>query len=279
MKNFICPICKSRLHLNENGSSLICEKEIKPHCFDLAAEGYVNLDRSHAGGGDSAECVRSRSDFLSAGHYKPISDKVNELISIYSDNPSIILDAGCGEGYYTGAIAESMQKSSSVIGIDISKSAVKHGAKAAKRKNIQNISYAVSSIFDIPMPDGSADVITSIFAPCPTEEFARVLHPGGVLIIAAAGENHLMGLKKAIYDNVYTNESRADLPSEELFTLIEKSTISYNIHLSSNKEIEDLFSMTPYFYRTSLQDKEKLWKKASLDTEVEIEFSVYKRNG
>ncbi|MEE0969380.1 MAG: methyltransferase domain-containing protein [Clostridia bacterium] len=262
----------------ETGNSLICEKEIKPHCFDIASAGYVNLDRSHAGGGDSKECVKSRSAFLSLGHYKPISDKINELIGIFSPSPSIILDAGCGEGYYTVASSKEFLLSN-FIGIDISKSAVEHAAKTAKREKINNLSFAVSSIFDIPMENSSIDCITSIFAPCPEDEFARVLKENGVLVIAAAGENHLLGLKKALYENVYLNEARADLPDTSMFRLCEKSKISYRIHLKDQAEISSLFAMTPYFYRTSISDKEKLSSLNCLDTEVDIEFSVYKRNG
>ena len=275
--NFICPICKTRLSLNENGRSLVCQKDLKPHCFDISSAGYVNLDRTHAGGGDSKECVKSRSAFLSLGHYAPISKEICKLICNFSQGASVILDAGCGEGYYTSAMAK-MEKSNSVVGIDISKSAIEHAAKVAKRENLENLSYGVSSIFELPLENESVDVITSIFAPCPEAEFARVLKKGGVLIIAAAGESHLLGLKKAIYDNVYMNETRADLPGSAGFELQKQSSLSYTIHLQSCEEIANLFAMTPYFYRTSISDKEKLASLNELYTEVEIEFSVYRKN-
>ncbi len=278
MTSFICPICKTALRKNESGSSLVCEKETKPHCFDISSAGYVNLDRTHAGGGDSKECVRSRSAFLSLGHYLPISEKINELLWNFTSPGCVILDAGCGEGYYTNAMSKVLSDRH-IMGIDISKSAVEHGARSAKREKLGNISYAVASIFELPIDNISTDAVTSIFAPCPEKEFARVLKDGGMLIIAAAGERHLMGLKSAIYDNVYTNEERADMPYEYGFTLIDRATLSYNIHLKNNDEISNLFAMTPYFYRTSAKDKEKLSRISELDTEIHIEFSVYRKNG
>ena len=277
MNHLICPICHTPLRLSENGRSFICKKDMKPHCFDLASAGYVNLDRGHSGGGDSKECVKSRRAFLNLGHYAPISSKINELARCNA-KPEILLDAGCGEGYYTASLAREIP-AASVIGIDISKPAIEHAAKNAKRNNIENLFYAVSSIFELPFADGSIDCITNIFAPCPEEEFGRVLKRDGVLIIAAAGKKHLMGLKKVLYESVYMNEVRADLPSSAGLTPIDKTTLSYVINLSSSEEIENLFSMTPYYYRTSLSDKAKLASLTSLETEVEIEFSVYRKNG
>ncbi len=275
---FICPICKTKLSLSEGGRSLICEKETKPHCFDISSAGYVNLDRNHIGGGDSKECVKSRSAFLALGHYEPIAKKICEIICNLSPYPSVILDAGCGEGYYTEAIAR-QKNDSRVMGIDISKSAVEHASKMAKRENQKILSYCVSSIFELPLKNDSVDIITSIFAPCPNEEFSRVLKNGGYLIIAAAGERHLLGLKKAVYDDVYMNSKRADMPHGEAFELVLKERLSYMIHLKSKEEIANLFAMTPYYYRTSMADKEKLAVLDFLDTEVEIEFSVYRKNG
>ena len=229
------------------------------------------------GGGDSKDCVKSRSAFLDMGHYAPISERINEMVKNLSTPHCVIVDAGCGEGYYTTAIAKS-NPCASIYGMDISKPAIEQGAKRAKRDGIANSFFAVSSIFTLPFSDESVDIITSIFAPCPEEEFLRTLKKGGYLIIAAAGKEHLMGLKKAIYENVYENEARADLPTGSGFQLVEKNTLSYSIDLSSQKEIADLFSMTPYFYRTSQQDKDKLLKLSTLNTKVEIDLSIYRKN-
>ena len=277
MKNncFICPICGEKLHLSENGASLVCGKETKPHCFDIASEGYVNLDRDHAGGGDSKECVRSRTAFLDKGYYSPIASKMCEILNDITDDEGTLLDAGCGEGFYTSSFARSLT-GMTVCGVDISKHAVRHGAKRAKKEGLENNVYAVSSIFALPFENESVDVVTSIFAPCPEEEFSRVLKRGGYLVIAAAGEKHLLGLKKALYDDIYMNEERADMPSVD-FGLVKKEKLEFKINLRTNEDILNLFSMTPYYYRTSQRDKEKLTSLSSLESEIEIDFFIYRK--
>lgn len=221
--------------------------------------------------GDSKECINSRTDFLSLGYYEPISDEIARLLREYAAEDPLIIDAGSGEGYYTNRLASLGR--GNVIGFDISKFGASHGAKTAKASGRQNAFFAVASLFDMPIRDGAADAVVSIFAPCAETEFARVLKSGGVLVTAAAGKKHLLGLKKALYDEVYENSDRADMPTG-LSPIFEK-TLEYRIELRNEKEIADLFSMTPYFYRTSERDKAKLAALKTLETEIEIVFSVY----
>lgn len=44
-----------------------------------------------------------------------------------------------------------------------------------------------------------------VFAPFAREEFLRFLKPGGWLIYAVPGPEHLFGLKQALYDTPYKN--------------------------------------------------------------------------
>lgn len=244
----------------------------KQHCFDISSSGYVNLLMGYSGGGDSKECVKSRSKMLATGHYKPISDAVCELANKYFPSNSIILDAGCGEGYYTNALASKIE-SSSVIGIDLSRPAVDMAAKAAARGSVSNSLFSVAGIFDLPVGTASLDGIVNLFAPCAEKEFCRALKDDGILIVGGAGENHLYGFKKALYDSPYKNDLRADLPKE--MKLIDNKKLSYKILLQSNDEIINLFAMTPYYYRTSEADRKKLFSLNSLETEIEVELWVY----
>lgn len=48
--------------------------------------------------------VKSRSDFLDKGYYVHLLEKLCESVyEVISEN-DVILDAGCGEGYYTSGI-------------------------------------------------------------------------------------------------------------------------------------------------------------------------------
>ena len=117
----LCPICKSRVEIiYENSGRLQC-KGPKTHSYDFASGGYVNLGAPvQSGGGDSKQAVRSRTDFLNKGYYEPIANKLCEILQKYVST-GVVLDAGCGEGYYTRRIAD---KGYDTVGLDLSKYAV-----------------------------------------------------------------------------------------------------------------------------------------------------------
>jgi 23S rRNA (guanine745-N1)-methyltransferase len=100
-----CPVCGGRLLLTEDGKSAACDGK-KRHLFDFASGGYINLYTSRASGGDSGECIAARNAFLAKGYYEKISDAVNSLLDKYAPAGAKVLDAGCGEGYYTLRMAE-----------------------------------------------------------------------------------------------------------------------------------------------------------------------------
>ena len=264
-----CPVCRERMVLSPDKKSVVCENT-KHHLFDFSSSGYINLFPSRPAGGDSAECVAARHAFLEKGYYSAVSEAINSLLSKYSDGGAVI-DAGCGEGYYTSDMAK---ENSFVFGFDLSKAGVNTAAKSAKKKNIENVLFGVASIFSLPVSDGTASAVTNIFAPCSEEEFSRVLKDDGILILAGAGKDHLIDLKRAVYDSAYENDGRRDLPKEK-FKLLEKKTVSFGMELESGDDIMSLFSMTPYYYRTSEKDMKKLESLSSLYTKAEVELLVY----
>lgn len=268
----ICPICRSGLFREER--SLFCRGQ-RRHCFDIASSGYVNLYPSRESGGDDKAAVRARSAFLRAGYYKPVSDKICEVLSdvVGIREGSVVIDAGCGEGYYTANIASSL--GAYTYGFDLSKEAVASGAKLAAREHISNVAFFVGGIYALPVADSSADAVVNIFAPCAEAEFSRVLRDGGVLVEVSAGKDHLYGLKSAVYDTVYTNEARADMPKG--MELVYETRVLYNIELGSSDMIRSLFSMTPYSYRTSQKDMDKLYALERLSTEVDVEIRVFRK--
>ena len=266
----ICPVCKSALYKDEK--SYFCRGE-KRHCFDISSSGHVNLCPGRATGGDDKKAVRSRTEFLSLRYYQPIADKICEILKDLNEE-SVIVDAGCGEGYYTNRIAQ--KTGAETYGFDLSKEAIISASKSAKRQGISNTVFGVGGIYELPIANGSADAITNIFAPCAEVEFTRALKDNGLLVVVIAGKNHLYGLKNAIYDTVHTNEARADMPQN--MALVEKHNVAYKIQLDSVEAIRNLFSMTPYSYRTSEKDMQKLLALTSLETEVEVDIFVYRKD-
>lgn len=264
-----CPICGAAFELENNGKSLVCLGEKKRHCYDFSSSGYINFAppaQSHSG--DSKEAVRARTSFLNGGFYAPVCDAVKQAVRQHASG--LVIDAGCGEGYYSSAIAEVAE---AVIGFDLSKFGVETAAKRVRGRD--NAFFGVAGIYSMPLASRSADGVVSIFAPCANEEFERVLKENGVLIVACAGKDHLIGLKQAIYDTTYENTEREDMPLD--MTLVSEQRIAYEIKLEDNKAITDLFYMTPYYYRTGERDMEKLRGLERLTTPVDILVRVYRK--
>lgn len=269
-KNLICPVCRTSLFASEDGKSLLC-KAPKAHCFDFSSSGYINFALGKSGAGDSREAVRARRDFLSLGKYEPVAVAMSDILEGHVGKRPTVVDAGCGEGYYARAL---LSRGALVLGFDISKDAVNMAAKAAK--SMQNDSFfGVASVFELPLSDASADAVINVFAPCVESEYTRVLREGGVLAVAYAGPDHLLGLKRALYDTTYANESRADMPQG--LELIEERRVRFSMRLESERDIQNLFEMTPYYWRTSPKDKEKLRALSELTTDVDIIIAVYRK--
>ncbi len=272
MSIFRCPVCKSAL-LRER-VKYSCENG---HSYDIAKQGYVNLllsqkskDRQH---GDDKEMVVSRKAFLEKGYYQPLLDGICEMLSYNLPKTSSILDAGCGEGWYTQGIYSALDSSMdklSVSGIDISKHAVGYCARRLKQ-----LEFAVASIFDIPCMDGAFDAVINIFAPFAEDEFFRVLNGNGFVLKVCPLKKHLWELKELAYDQPYENE-RENLEYNG-FEICDSREIKYDINLSCNSDIRNLFTMTPYYYRTPASGKERIFALETLDTKAEFGIYLYKK--
>ncbi|MBR2342679.1 MAG: methyltransferase domain-containing protein [Clostridia bacterium] len=266
---FICPICQEALR--ESGGAAVCPRG---HSFDRAREGYYNLLLGQGAGthGDNAEMVRARREFLSSGAYEPLARRVGELVSEYTVPSGLVLDVGCGEGYYTDIVYTALtarDPSARVSAFDISKDAARRAAKRNK-----NISVAVASAYRMPIASGSVDTVMNLFSPLAPDEVWRTLAGGGKFIIAFPAEEHLFGLKAAIYDTPYKNEPEDD--ALRGFKLLHRERMTYSMTLSAVLARE-LFMMTPYAYRTTERERERLFSLGELTTDADFYIFVYEK--
>ena len=268
--DFVCPKCKGEITLD--GNTKKCKNN---HCYDRAKAGYYNLLLGAGGGthGDNAEMVEARRAFLSRGYYEPLADRLAALVTELTPNGDAVLDAGCGEGYYTDKVEVALRERdgvSNVLAFDISRDAVKYAAKRNRA-----LSLAVATSYDMPLSDGSIDTVFNAFSPLAVLEVKRVLRSGGRFIMVYPGREHLFGLKSVIYKTPYKNE-----PEETAldgFRLISHETLSYVIKLDTQGDIHSLFMMTPYAYRTSREDRERVLALNEISTEVEFVIDAYEK--
>ena len=261
----ICPICGNELR--QSDKSYRCEND---HSFDIARQGYVNLlavQQKHSRlPGDTREQVLSRRAFLEQGFYAPIAETLLETAKKYGV-PGEILDLGCGEGYYCAQLAEALQVP--LTGLDISKEAVR--CAAAKYKGP---TWICGTAAHIPVADASAALITSLFALTLPQEFRRVLKPDGLFFQVLAAEDHLMGLKSIIYDEIIhkPKDSEPELPG---FWKLESIPIRFSFQVEG-EQIQNLFSMTPHVFRIGKEGAERLRKTQTLSDTASCILNVYK---
>lgn len=258
----ICPKC--RRALVPEGKSYRCPQG---HCYDIARSGYTNLlIRKQKASGDDAGMVHARSSFLEAGYYHILREQVERITDALA--PACIVDAGCGEGYYTSALCKDGR---AVFAFDLSKHALMKCARRSK-----GLHCFVASCFSLPLSDHSADLITSLFAPFAQEEFARVLTAGGHVLKVEPGPRHLHELKEVLYDHVIENEETA--VQYPLFTLEREWRIEDVIEVREPALVEALFQMTPYYYRSPKEGAARLRTCTSLRTTIQFHIELYARS-
>ena len=257
----ICPKCKEKLNRIDN-----TYKCINNHSYDISKYGYVNLLLSKTNAGDDKVMVDARYNFLSKDYYLPLASSIINVLSDYINKDSLILDGGCGTGYYDSVIKSTYPN---IIGYDISKDAITKAAKLNK-----DLTYFVASSNDVPLESNLFDCIINIFTPTFEKEIVRLLKDDGILIIVSPKNNHLIELKKSIYKNAYLNEE--DIPSFNNLYL-DKCVESISKSNLSKEDLDNLIKMTPYFYKTSKDNLDKINSIDCLDVTFAFNIYIYRK--
>ncbi len=275
-----CPLCKEPL-TRENNTF----KCINRHSYDISRKGFVNLllpNQHHSDhSGDEKEMILARVRFLNSGKYNVLRDLIKTTLEKYliinNNSPQIvILDAGCGDGYYTTYYHKELSSNYdiSTYGIDLSKQAINESSIRCRKEHLDNLLFVIGNMNYLPIEDDSVDFIINSFAKIDENEFLRVLKREKYFFRILPGKDHLLGLKQVLYENVRLNEEKEKHLNG--FDLIDE--ISTSDHISLNQqEIRDLFMMTPYYYKTSNEAKERLMKLDYLETKIEFKILVYQK--
>lgn len=251
------------------------------HSFDVASQGYINLlpvqNKRSRHPGDSKEMVAARQRFLNAGYYQPLADAIGQgLVPDVADAsaPLSCLDAGCGEGYYLRQLAAASYDRGpglELIGLDISKWATLAAAKQDKRPR-----WVVGSNAGLPMLPGSLDRVLCVFGFPVYREFARVLKPGGLLVQADAGPDHLRELRELIYPSLKAEKTPAS-EAPDGFSMLTTDTLRFPLTLESPDAIADLLAMTPHFYRAPAEGRLRAARLEILTVTVDVRLTSMER--
>ncbi len=267
-----CPLCRG--DLTRTASGFVCTSN---HCFDRAAKGYTNLLLGNQKGqhGDNRDMILARRRFLDGGWYAPLKDALQKCIREAFPQNGVLLDAGCGECYYTHHVLLSLQdKGARGYGIDISKDALRFGGVRETVKN-GTLSLFAAGVYDMPVKDNSVDAVMSVFAPLSVGEYARVLKPGGRLYLVYPDVTHLLALKEVLYETPVPNKPEDNaLPG---FREVETKSVKTVFTLPGQDAIQSLFMMTPYYYRTPKEGKERLETLKTLTVEAAFVLAVYEK--
>ena len=176
MSLFCCPLCAGALE--RAGGALRCGAG---HSFDIAREGYVNLlpvQAKHSlAPGDDKTMSAARRAFLDKGWYAPLRDALCQLAVELTSAAPAVLDAGCGEGYYTSGIRQALEqagKTPRVAGTDISKFILRSAARRDKA-----VAFAVASSYHLPLASESVELLLDCFSPWRRRSLPGCCGPAG----------------------------------------------------------------------------------------------------
>ncbi|MEV0943658.1 putative RNA methyltransferase [Micromonospora wenchangensis] len=263
-----CPVCTEPLATATDTRALRCPRR---HSFDLARQGYVNLLTGCAPHvGDTAEMVAARANFLAAGHYDVISSALAETAATWlatAAGPAepdglaaatplateagfgaypLVVEAGAGTGRHLAAVLSAWPDAVG-LALDVAKPALRRAARAHPR--------AAAALADtwqrLPLANRSVAVLLDVFAPRNGDEFHRVLHPAGVLLVVTPTDAHLAELVDVL-GLLRVDPAKADRVADSLagrFT--PEHTAVHTARLSLDRaEVGTLVGMGPSAWHT-----------------------------
>lgn len=263
----ICPLCAGTF--DRGPQTWRCTQG---HSFDVAREGYVNLlpvQYKHSREpGDRPVSLASRRAFLDAGHYQPLREALVACVAPL--HAHTLLDIGCGEGYYTGALATQVEQA---IGLDIAKPAIRLAAKRFPAPT-----WIVGSGARLPIATASVDLVCSLFTPLHEGEMSRVLQPGGSVVLVTPAAGHLHAVRAQLFDTVQPHEPekfRAGFEAD--FELVEQHTLCCPLVLTQ-RDLGLLLEMTPYAFKARPEKRAALEACADgLSTQAAFSIMRFRR--
>lgn len=275
--HFACPTCGADLLPAGSSTSLRC---VAGHVVDRAKQGHYHLMppvRTDAAAQAQADAYAraSRAFYEANGFEAQVDGVATEVARALSLCPpeavdsrgARVLNAGCGEGVWLRGVDAALEGRAELFGVDIGKTAVRY---AAKRQ--PSARFAVASPHRLPFADGSFDCVVSAFAPAPWEEFCRVLRPGGAVVVARAGAEHLRELRK----RAEAEDTARRSPKEFSAGLAENYLRLRTVETLRGEQARHLLAMTPFVRDAPPEARKRLEDAEELTTTVDMIVSTHR---
>ena len=274
-----CPIDGLALRAEER--RFVCERG---HAYDLSRHGHVNLlpvqFKPSRDPGDDAAMVASRRRVLDGGLFDPLADLLAEHVHALAGEDeggraaALLVDAGCGEGFYTHRLAGRVPPGVAVLGVDISR----HAVSAAARRHRARVGWAVANNKRLPVLAGRADIVTSLFGFETWSPWAALQEPGQRVVVVDAGPRHLIELREIAYERVRLHAAPSDeAASRAGYRLEDERSLAYVRAGLDAATLADVLAMTPHAHRARAGARETIASRAATDLTVDVTVRTYRR--
>jgi len=241
MIELLCTVRRCGAPLRPEAKRFVCGAG---HAFDRARSGYVNLlqpqDSRAREPGDAAAAVAARRRLLDAGAGTALLESLSATIAgLGLPSAARTLDIGAGEGSLLAALA--LRFGLEAVGIELSARA----ADLAARRHPGALWLVANADRGLPLASGSLDLVLSVSARRNPAECARVLAPGGRLVVAVPAFDDLAELREAALGSASPLDRVAKLVAEHAahFALLERFA-ARETRAFSPSQLEDLLVST-----------------------------------
>lgn len=190
------------------------------------------------------ELFLARGRIFEDGFYAPLLDEISQIIKVYRKERPLeqlnIVDAGCGQGYYSKALAQNQDNL--ITGFDLSGDAI-----ALAAGGVHNALFMVADITNIPLADASWDILLDILTQANYKEFKRILKPDGIIIKVIPGEEYLIEIRKLLSGTIQKDSHSDEAVTQHFMAhhqLKEITEVHYTLPVNKT-QAQDFLRMTP----------------------------------
>ncbi|MEW9675215.1 putative RNA methyltransferase [Lentibacillus sp. L22] len=269
---FRCPLCKGSMKVVDL-KSLMCSNN---HTFDFAKQGYINMLNHPSSNQYNKNLFAARHQIImNSNLYSLLHERISKVIIEYvavSNEPFMILDAGCGEGSHLQRVLDECKDEAIIgVGLDISK----EGIKMAAREYQKSI-WLVGDLANSPLANQSCHAIINILSPANYTDFKRILASDGLIVKVVPRANYLIELRETLFNDtakmLYKNDQTVSLFKKH-FHLVNKFKLSYTKVLNQT-ELIHLAQMSPLAWNAKKEQFDTFFNQGSSEITVDLDILV-----